>query len=342
MSVIIRNNNTLTLGEITASYDRLPVGNYSLQFDERTGFFLKVQDDFKLPTKLYGNFDFINRWIKSYAHNSEKNMGILLSGVKGTGKTIAAQLFCVKSQFPVIFITEHFHGPDFEAFLSNPVFSNTIIFIDEFEKVYQHEEHSQSVLTLMDGMYHTKLIFLLTANNPANINNKLQNRLNRIKYHKLYVKLAPEIIKEIIDDLLVHKHRRASMEDFVDKFDMITMDVLTSVIKEVNLFDEDAIVCASHLNLTEEVEYYSAAVIHKEVVHKYDGRSFNYKRQPFVVSYYNGSDEDVDPELKALLPEYSEIELWKYHYVVTDAQIIFDIDEDTKIVLKRSQYSLAF
>ena len=38
------------------------------------------------------------------------------------------------------------------------------------------------------GLFYV-FIFLLTVNNPESINEKLKNRLNRVKYHKIYEKL---------------------------------------------------------------------------------------------------------------------------------------------------------
>lgn len=336
---IIQNNKVYTIGNITGSHDKLPVGNYALQFDESKGqFFLTQQIDFKLPSKLYGDFKFIDRWIKSYEHNSAKNLGILLSGTKGTGKTVAAQLFCQKMNKPVIFITEAYNGPGFEAFISDPHFSESIIFIDEFEKVYRRDEESNSLLTLMDGMYHTKLIFLLTANDPSSINNKLKNRLNRIKYHKVYNRLEPETVSEIVDDLLVKTHHRESVNKFIETFDMITMDVLTSVIREVNLFDEDAITCAKYLNLIEEPEYYKIIVNYKGVDYKCDGQFVNYRKKPTQITYYNSVPEEVNKALQ----DYSNVKIYEYPYTIVDGIVVCQYSKNLQIKLARGNFSLAY
>lgn len=338
--VIIQNHSHFSLGEISASHDKLPVGNYALQFDRNSGsYFLISQPDFKLPTKLYGDFSFIDRWKKSYENNSAKNLGILLSGTKGTGKTIAAQLFCKMMNKPVIFITQAESGPGFEAFISNSIFSESIIFIDEFEKVYRRDnDDTNSLLTLMDGMYPTKLIFLLTANDPTSINNKLQNRLNRIKYHKVYNRLEPETVSEIVDDLLVKTHHRESVNKFIETFDMITMDVLTSVIREVNLFDEDAITCAKYLNLIEEPEYYKIIVNYKGVDYKCDGQFVNYRKTPTQITYYNSVPEGVNKALQ----DYSNVKIYEYPYTIVDGIVVCQYSKDVQIKLARGNFSLAY
>ena len=116
--------------------DRLPVGVYSVCFNQMTGeYFLRQQEDFILPKKIYGKHDIIYRWMESYKHNSSKNMGIILSGVKGGGKTITAQKFCIEAQKPVLLITDPFEGSGFLNFLTDVRLSESIVFIDEFEKV---------------------------------------------------------------------------------------------------------------------------------------------------------------------------------------------------------------
>lgn len=340
MSTLIQNNNTITLGDMTASYEALPPGNYSLQYNDRMGYFLTKQEAFKMPSKLYGDFRFVDRWIKSYHNNSDKNLGILLSGIKGTGKTVAAQIFCIKLGYPVIFITSGETGPDFEAFLSNPVFNNTVIFIDEFEKVYDRDSDSNSLLTLMDGMYHTKLIFLLTANDPHRINNRLVNRLNRIKYHRIYDKLEPSVINEVIGDMLKRENWRVSIDTFVNQFDMLTMDILTSVIKEVNLFDEDATECAKYLNLIEEPEQYKISVEYKGTEYPCDSNYVNYKKELIPIDYRNSLEEE-DP-LNKILPDYSKVLAKNYPYYIESGIIHIPYSDEVMIKLYRNNYSLAF
>jgi SpoVK/Ycf46/Vps4 family AAA+-type ATPase len=60
-------------------------------------------------------------------------MGVLLSGPKGTGKTVEAKSICVKSNMPIILLTEAFNDCNFLEFFES-IKTPSIIFIDEFEK----------------------------------------------------------------------------------------------------------------------------------------------------------------------------------------------------------------
>jgi hypothetical protein len=283
MSNIIQIGATYLIKDLTATHDKLPLGVYLTQYNDNTGeYSLVAKEQFKLPKKIYGDYSIVKRWLKSWKHNSEKNMGILLSGTKGTGKTITAQKFCIEAKMPVIIVDSPHGGgyaKGFNNFISNPVFNNSIVFIDEFEKIYQGRDEQSELLGLLDGAFMTKLIFLLTVN-ENNLNDYLNNRLNRIKYHKAYGDLETEIVEEVIEDLLVNKEHKDSIYKFFKKVNMCTFDLLVNVIKEMNLFNEDAITCGAHLNLTIQEKIYAVYELFDGKEHKCDdiklspGKSF--------------------------------------------------------------------
>jgi hypothetical protein len=252
---VVQSGQKFQFSNVTGTYDKLPVGNYLLKYDQREGFYLIKKEDFILPKKVYGDHSIVHRWLKSWDNNSTKNMGILLKGVKGSGKTITAQLFCVESNLPVIIINEHFSDSDFVDFLTNPELGECIIFIDEFEKTFKNNDQQQELLSLMDGNYSTNLIFLLTVNEDR-LTDYMVNRLNRIKYCKSYDDLDFEVMEQVIEDLLVNKSHKQSIYQFFDKVNIRTFDLLVNLIKEMNLFNEDANVCGGHLNLKPEIRTY--------------------------------------------------------------------------------------
>lgn len=95
--MIIQNNATYSIGNVSGTHDVLPLGTYRLQYNERTDeFYLNKIEDFKLPKKLYGDFSFCDRILNTF-DNTEKNLGVLLSGEKGSGKTILAKKVCCQS-----------------------------------------------------------------------------------------------------------------------------------------------------------------------------------------------------------------------------------------------------
>lgn len=263
----MQSGHRFEITDVTATHSTLPTGNYMLKKDLRTGeFYLMQKESFPMPEKVYGDHSVVQRWLQSWKHNSSKNLGILLTGLKGTGKTITAQKFCMESNLPVIIINEPFEGVEFIDFITNPKLGQCIVFIDEFEKIY-HRENQYDMLSLMDGNYNTKLIFLLTVN-EENISDYLINRLNRIKYRKTYGDLEDDVIEEVINDMLVNKEHRSSIYTFFERVNMCTFDLLTNLIKEMNLFDQDAIVCGGHLNIKPEMKSYDVVEIWDGIEHE--------------------------------------------------------------------------
>lgn len=275
--MILKSGKKLIFTDATSGFNKLPVANWLLKFNDRSQEYeLEETTSFKIPEKIYGDTSHINRWKRSFEFNTSKNLGIVLAGVKGGGKTIDAQLFCKIMNLPVIIITEDFCGPEFIKFISSPQLGTCIIFIDEFEKIYGRGTHDNSVdlLSLMDGNFQTNLIFLLTVND-LNLDKYLVNRLNRIKYCRQYIDLSDEIIEEVINDKLINKDHKNSIYEFFDKVGIRTFDLLINIIKEMNLFQEDALECGKHLNLkAEEICY--------DVYEEYDDKQ--YKQCPSLFS----------------------------------------------------------
>ena len=117
---VIQSGTKYSFANITDTFQTLPKGNYLLKFNPREGYYLEKKDDFVLPEKIYGDQSITKRWLTSWKTNSSKNLGILLAGVKGSGKTITAQKFCVDSNLPAIIINEVFHGSDVIEFITSP------------------------------------------------------------------------------------------------------------------------------------------------------------------------------------------------------------------------------
>ena len=139
-------------------------GNYIIHYDkENDEYYGSKTDDFTLPEKIYGNYsDEVDLWIRNFKNRS-KNLGIRLDGLKGMGKTLMAKKFMIESGLPVLVINQAFCGSKFNQFI-NSINQEVILFFDEFDKVYKSEEHQEELLTLYDGVYDSKKVFLMTSN----------------------------------------------------------------------------------------------------------------------------------------------------------------------------------
>ena len=209
---------------------------YMMGIDEMTKeiYLEEFADNFHFDFKVYGvESRLINHIMKTY-ENTSSNLGILFNGVKGTGKTLTAKVLANKMGLPVILINNPYPGlADFIAKINCPC----VLFFDEFEKNFNTErKHDLDLLSVMDGVYNSpyRRVFLLTTN-KLRINENLIGRPSRIRYHKSFGNLQAEIIKEYLDDNLLYKEYADDIIAFIDSLAISTIDILKSVVEEVNI-----------------------------------------------------------------------------------------------------------
>jgi len=207
---------------------------------------------------MYGDCSEMERWKTSW-ESDDRNLGILLRGIKGSGKTMYAKEFCRRMNMPVIIIAEqvNFESTAFLQFMSNPSFNNSIVFFDEYDKIMKDHEHKHSLLPLLDGSVSSKYIFVITVNDDSAISKYMTNRMNRVKYCKSFDDLDSSIIEEVIEDKLENKDNASSVRALLDIIKIKTYDLLVNIINEMNLFNEDALTCSKYLNLRQERRRYS-------------------------------------------------------------------------------------
>ena len=221
-----------------------------------TGIWLeKIADKFEFPYKIYGlQTELMDHIIKTY-DNTEGNMGVLLWGTKGSGKTVVAKQLCNRLQLPVIIVKNAEQAIlDFISTLA----TDCIIFLDEFEKNFK--ESDGSILALMDGVYNSNFrkIFLLTTN-ELKINENLLGRPSRIRYVKEFRNLELRAVEEYLDENLKDQSIRQEVINYIDTLSISTIDILKTVVEEINIHGMDNFKTYRQLfNVaTEEYLYYT-------------------------------------------------------------------------------------
>lgn len=245
-----KSGSNFHLREVAHKVDPLPVGIHKLEENPETGelYLTEVQEKFVFPYKIFGaEKSFIER-VKITYDNTGGNLGILLSGVKGTGKTVTAELICNILELPVIMVSFATGGlPDFINNLPDDV----VIFFDEYEKLHKSakprfddddnpiSDMDDYLLSVMDGSLNTsrRKVFILTTND-AWINKNMLQRPGRIRYYKTFGDLSLAVITEIIDDMLEDKSFRESLIDTISQLEIITIDIVKSMVIEVNIHKE--------------------------------------------------------------------------------------------------------
>lgn len=260
----IRQDNELSFtAKDVEALPKIPVGNWLIKFDIQKGYYLERTPLFKLPPKIYGDSEKISaRYLNTFAAQTS-NLGILLTGTKGTGKSVTAKLTCRNSNLPVILITEPFRDDSFKSLLSN-ISQEIIVFIDEFEKIYHTTELQNNFLSILDGIFEGKKMFLFTSNEKGKVNQYMLNRPGRVHYLREYDGLEDSIVQEVISDNLNNQDDKKELMEVLNVLGTITMDILVSLIKEMNLYKETAREAIKCLNLKPESSMYEVNIFQSE------------------------------------------------------------------------------
>lgn len=218
------------------SYNEIPVGVYKISISKQ-GFYLEyVMSEFVFDYKIYGlQEDFINHVIKTYNEAQTGNLGILLNGTKGTGKTVAAKMIANRLHLPVIIVQNMGQEMNLQMmnYLSTEINFDCVFFFDEYEKTFDKDT---TILSFMDGVYNSesRKVFLLTTN-TLSIDRNLIGRPSRILYLKKFGNLEIEAASEFLDDTLNNKEYKQEVLEFINLLSISTIDILKSVVKEINI-----------------------------------------------------------------------------------------------------------
>lgn len=234
---------TLESGQSTI--EKLGGGVWLVAFNPKIGYYLTRQQDLELPNKIYGhNTEISDKIISTFKNNTGRSTGIMLEGVKGSGKTLTAIEASKKLNdqgYPVLLIKEEFFGTDFDNFIQS-ITEPCVVFIDEFEKIYTDDEAISSMLLLLDGAVKTTKLFLLTSNSNLQSNDKFQflyNRPSRIRYVFKFSGMSDEAIKEYLDDNLKFKVYENEIQALNRSFYDLTIDMLKAIVDEFNNYGDE-------------------------------------------------------------------------------------------------------
>lgn len=249
MSQYIKDDNIIRVSESStlAVSEHLPLGTYVLEFNKQTDeFYLKKIDDFKPLGKVYGEYSrTVERILNTFVTREGRNLGVLLSGIKGSGKTLTTKMISVELAkrfgYATIIVNKGYNTAALAAFLHSVDVPCLVIF-DEFDKVYSWKESdsaSQSgLLDILDGVFESRKLFMMSCNDLRYINPYFFSRPGRIFYHFRYGALREDVISQYCDDNLKNPQWKPEVLKLATFVSNMTFDILKAIVEETNRYDE--------------------------------------------------------------------------------------------------------
>ena len=193
-------NNAIT------TYDQLPPKTYRVDYDPETRIFSLLEaHDFEIPeTKIYGqHLDKVKKVLNSM-DKLNRNLGVILSGDKGIGKSLFSKCLGLKARkkgIPVILVNEYHEG--IANFLEE-IEQTVMILFDEYDKTFDEKKHNcqAEMLSLFDGVSAGKKLFVITCNEIQSLSQYLINRPGRFHYHFRFLYPTADEIRDYMEDKL--------------------------------------------------------------------------------------------------------------------------------------------
>lgn len=239
--------------------DNLPAKSYNVRFSKMSGFYLEESSEIEIKEdKIYGvHLDKVYKVLSNFS-KCNKNLGVILSGDKGIGKTLFAKILAkeaINQGVPLIIVDKYVPGI---ATYIESIEQSVMVLFDEFDKTFYNnadeEDPQETLLTLFDGLSSGKKLFVITCNEIRYLSDYFINRPGRFHYHFRFRYPTFHEIQKYLEDKLNEKYygEIEKVIMFAAKVD-INYDCLRAIAFELNsgLSFKDAIKDLNIINIEE-------------------------------------------------------------------------------------------
>eukprot|EP00814_Leptocylindrus_danicus_P013255 CAMPEP_0116026688 /NCGR_PEP_ID=MMETSP0321-20121206/14048_1 /TAXON_ID=163516 /ORGANISM="Leptocylindrus danicus var. danicus, Strain B650" /LENGTH=394 /DNA_ID=CAMNT_0003499631 /DNA_START=29 /DNA_END=1213 /DNA_ORIENTATION=- len=341
-------------------HETLPVGTYAILLDSCSGqYYLESIGDFEINHKIYGKAIRRSDRILQTFQSRSSSTGVLLSGEKGSGKTLLAKKICIDAAakgISTLVVNEAWTGEAFNSFIQM-IGQPTLVLFDEFEKVYDSDDQEQ-LLTLLDGVYPSQKLFLLTCNDRDRIDSNFLNRPGRIFYALKFEGLDADFIREYCEDNLDAKEYIPQICSIATLFAHFNFDMLKAMVEEMNRYKESPSEVMEMLNVDPEygvdsdfvIKFYKDGKRVKKELVNYDEEFWSGNPMNEDLSFRvkiikvkdkkdgdddnNDSDSD-DEDYEIIYAKFTKTDM--KHIDADRGEYVFVNAEEERLVLKREE-----
>ena len=190
---------------------------------------------FILPEKIYGTSLKDSNHVFTYFKSKANNMGVLLTGCKGSGKSLTAKIICnmaIDIGLPVIMVEGLYIDKELINYLTT--LNNCCIYLDEFGKLCHNQELLLNCLTDTNK----KVLWLFANAQAYTIHPEFKDRVERVRYHIEYGKVSKEDIIEYCND---HNVKQEFLDSILDRYNLLkdfSFDQLAGLVSEHLFYPE--------------------------------------------------------------------------------------------------------
>lgn len=222
---------------------------YSIEMNSSGDPVLKIKPSF-LHVNLSGENKNIANLIISHYEKTKNNFGVVLEGCSGMGKTQVIKYVCNVLQKPVLLVNDKYSGGFIKSVLDN-VDCDCILVFDEFEKIYNKPEDSDSLLNIFDGLDTKNRVFsIVSINNRKNLSNFFFGRPGRFifKFNFNSLKLE-DAIDFITNEITISDPSR--LKSYLSYIANLSYDICDKICQLISIHGEDCFIANSkYFNIT--------------------------------------------------------------------------------------------
>lgn len=246
MSEFLKSGNRIVAKPNGLNYELETNKLYYLKYDTLAGTaYLEINDgDLKLPeTLIYSDSEnnFVNKILSYFKHTNKQTTGVLLDGLKGSGKTVMAKLIARNSNLPIIIVSPDCPTRCISTFFSKFKNTETCVIFDEVDKNERYW-NTEDLLSFLDGIRDTgKKLVLLTCNAYSKINEHILDRCSRVRYYRKFESLTKDAIIETAIRYVSKDKAEKITEFIINNFKCISYDNVVSFLEEVKDYDSETL-----------------------------------------------------------------------------------------------------